>query len=374
MSPEKLLLEKKKYKTFIIKLTIILWFVLSVFIFYKIMNIIIILIISLFLNILFAPILNKLNKWKIWDTLWIIIIYLIIFVFVVILFVAIVPIFIKQIALLIDILNNYLNNLIYNYNAKWIEWLWLPSFLTPLLTNIDFTEIFNSIKGNIGQISTFVSGNLKNFLTSWAWIVFSITSTLMSFVLVSIFTFFIALERKTIRIFFYKIIPENISRYLLLKESKIVWVLTIWLRSQFILWISIFTITLLWLLFIKIFWVHIDGIFTLALIAGMMEFVPYIWPLIALLPALSIALIISWKATIIVFILYICIQQLENNLVVPYIMWKNLSLSPFSVLMAVIIWASLFWFVWILMSVPLVAIINIFLSWYLDNRKLKNKK
>lgn len=368
---KKWVLEVKENKDFISKILIILWISLALLFAYSIGNIIVLLLISLFLNILFSPILNKLNKYKIPDSLWIILIYIWIFILVFLMFFAIVPIFIKQISVLINLSLEIVNNLITVYNAKWIDGLWLPKFVSQMLVNIDINEILTWIKNNIWEISSFVSKNLKNFLTNWAWIIFSITNAITNLVLVFIFTFFIALERFEIRIFFYKILPENFSKYLLSHETKIVETLFSWLKSQLILWISIFIITFVWLYFIRIFWVKIDEVFTLALVAWMMEFVPYVWPFIALLPALAIALGISFKATIIILVLYIIIQQIENNVLVPYVMWKTLSLSPFSVLIAMVIWASLFGIIWIIISVPVVAIIQIFLSPYLAKRKVK---
>lgn len=371
MFQKKWLLEKSENVDFITKLIITLSIIAILFLVYKVINIVVLLIVSLFLNMLFAPILNRFNKWRIWDTLWIILIYIAIFLFILIMFYSVVPIFIKQISILINLTYDFINETIIIYNAKWIKWLWIPRFVQALLINVDLTQILNSIKDNIWQISTFVSDNLKNFLTSWAWIIFSITNIVMDFILVFIFTFFIALERSDIRIFFYKIIPEKYSKYILKQEDKIVDTLFNWLKSQLILWVSIFIITFLWLYFIKLFWVNIDEKFTLALVAWMMEFVPYIGPFIALLPALAIALWIWFKATIIIIILYIAIQQVENNVLVPYVMWKNLSLSPFSVLIAMVLGASLFWIVWIIISVPIVAVIQIFLSPYLEKRKIK---
>lgn len=371
MFQKKWLLEKSENLEFTTKIIIILSIIGVIFFIYKIINIVVLLFVSLFLNILFAPILNRFNKWRIWDTLWIILIYITIFLFIIIMFYSVVPIFIKQISILINLTYDFVNETLIIYNSKWIKWLWIPTFIQSMLVNIDLNQILNSIKDNIGQISTFVSNNLKNFLTSWAWIIFSITNIVMNFVLVFIFTFFIALERNDIRIFFYKVIPEKYSKYILKQEDKIVNTLFNWLKSQLIIWVSIFLITYVWLLIIELFWVNIDEKFTLALVAWMMEFVPYIGPFIALLPALAIALWISLKATIIIIILYITIQQIENNIIVPYVMWKTLSLSPFSVLIAMVIWASLFGIIWIIISVPIVAIIQIFLTPYLEKRKVK---
>lgn len=309
------------------------------------------------------------NSWKIGNGIGMVLIYIVIILFVLLTAFSIIPIFVKQVSILIDISYTYSNNMVNSYNANGVDAFHIPNFLKWFLERIDLTQILNSIKDNIGQISSFMSSNLKSFLTSGAWIISSITNVVINFVLLFIFTFFIALERKDIRSFFYKILPEKYSKYILSKENDIIETLYNWLKSQLILWVCIFFITLLGLLFIKLFWVNMNGIFTLALIAGMMEFVPYIWPFLALLPAIAIALWISFKAVVIVVILYIAIQQLENNVLVPFVMGKTLSLSPFAVLLGMMIWGSLLGIVGIIIAVPVVAIIQIFLIDYLKRRK-----
>lgn len=359
---------ENQYHIFIKKLIIFILFCIWILFIYKISNILIILAFALFLNVLFAPFLNKFNKWKIGDGLGIILIYIFIILFLLLTAFSIIPIFIKQLSILIDISYTYSNNLLNAYNEIWVDAFHIPDFLKWFLEQIDFSQILNSLKENIGQISSFVSSNLKSFLTSGAGIISSITNVVMNFVLLFIFTFFIAIERKEIRNFFYKILPNSYSSYLLKKEPEVVNTLYNWLKSQLILWISMFFITLFWLVFIKIFWIHIDEIFTLALIAGMMEFVPYVWPILALLPALAIAFWMSFKAVVIIIILYIAIQQLENNVLVPFVMWKTLSLSPFAVLIWMMIGWSLIGIVWIIIAVPIVAIIQVFLIDYLKRK------
>lgn len=359
---------ENEYQIFIKKLIIFVLFCIWILFLYEIWNILIILAFALFLNVLFAPFLNKFNKWKIWNGVGMILIYIIIILFLLLTAFSIIPIFVKQASILIDISYTYSNNIVNSYNASWVDAFQIPDFLKWFLEQIDLTQILNSIKDNIWQISAFVSSNLKTFLTSGAGIISSITNVVMNFVLLFIFTFFISLERKQIRSFFYKMLPERYSRYILAKEPEIINTLYNWLKSQLILWVCMFFITLFWLFFIKLFWVHINEIFTLALIAGMMEFVPYVWPILALLPALTIAFGISFKAVIIIVILYIAIQQLENNVLVPYVMWKTLSLSPFAVLIWMMIWWSLLGIVWIIIAVPVVAVIQIFLLDYLKRK------
>jgi len=68
-----------------------------------------------------------------------------------------------------------------------------------------------------------------------------------------------------------------------------------------------------------------------------MEFIPYIGPLIALIPAVIIGLGISWQAALIITALYLIIQRLENDILVPVVMSKALDLSPFFVFSMMIV-------------------------------------
>ncbi len=67
-----------------------------------------------------------------------------------------------------------------------------------------------------------------------------------------------------------------------------------------------------------------------------MEFVPYLGPIISAIPALVVALSISWEVALVTLVLYIAIQQLENNVFVPIIMSKSLDLSPFYIFIVMV--------------------------------------
>ncbi|EKE29378.1 MAG: protein of unknown function UPF0118 [uncultured bacterium (gcode 4)] len=356
-------------RVFARKLAIFTAFLIVLFFIYSVADVLIVLFFALFLNVLFAPFLNMLNRARIRDGFWIIIIYLLIILFLVVVFFAIIPIFTKQIIFLFTQIWDNVNNLKTAYETWWLEWLWIPTYLRWVLETVDFWSLFSSIKDNAKDISVYVSGNLKNFLSSWAGVIFSFTSAIFHFLLVLIFAFFIALERKNVRNFFYKALPENASKYILSREATIVSTLSGWFRWQVILGISMFFATLLWLLIIRVFWIKIDEFFSLALISWMMEFIPYIWPIIAFLPALALstAFWIKWVITIV--ILYLVLQQTENNLLVPYIMSKTLSLSPFAVLLGMSIAASLLWIIWIIVAIPVISVMQIFLDDYFKSKK-----
>lgn len=113
-----------------------------------------------------------------------------------------------------------------------------------------------------------------------------------------------------------------------------------------------------------------ENTFTLALISGIMEFVPYIGPILALIPALIIGLGISWEATMAILVLYIIVQQLENNFLVPFIMSRNLDISPLFVFIVMLFGATLGGILGIILSVPIAGIIKVV---YVDYIKRKQR-
>lgn len=101
----------------------------------------------------------------------------------------------------------------------------------------------------------------------------------------------------------------------------------------------------------------------LGLLAGSMEFVPSIGPFIAAIPAVLLALfqgssflqIGSFWFALLVAGLYIVIQQIENNLLVPRILGHSLKLHPLVVLVAILAGGSVGGILGILLAAPVLA-------------------
>lgn len=161
------------------------------------------------------------------------------------------------------------------------------------------------------------------------------------------------LERKNISHFILTALPANISSFLHTHYVHIQHVCNAWIKATLILSGSIFVVTYVGLLILQfVFGIDTEKTFTLAIISGIMEFIPYIGPIIALIPALIIGLGLGWKAALTITILYIIIQRIENDFLVPYVMSKSLDLSPFLVFIVMIIGASLGGILGIILAVP----------------------
>jgi predicted PurR-regulated permease PerM len=100
----------------------------------------------------------------------------------------------------------------------------------------------------------------------------------------------------------------------------------------------------------------------LALIAGVLEAVPMVGPLLGAIPAALVALSIGPDKLIWVIIATVVIQQLENTLLVPRIMKQAVGVNPFVTLLALFAFSSLFGLAGALMAIPIAAMIQLALN------------
>ncbi|HEX3218656.1 MAG TPA: AI-2E family transporter [Candidatus Limnocylindria bacterium] len=131
-----------------------------------------------------------------------------------------------------------------------------------------------------------------------------------------------------------------------------------WVRGELILGAAIFLATAIGLSILTVAGFSEFGQFTLvlALIAGVLEWFPIIGPVIAAIPAVLIGLTISPAAAVAAVILYIVIQQLENNLLVPKVIGDAVDLHPAVMILALVVGGALFGIGGAILAAPTVAL------------------
>jgi hypothetical protein len=100
----------------------------------------------------------------------------------------------------------------------------------------------------------------------------------------------------------------------------------------------------------------------LALVAGILEVVPMIGPLLGAVPAALVALSLGPDKLVWVIVVTVAIQQLENSLLSPRVMSKAVGVNPFVTLLALFAFSSFFGIVGALMAIPMAAIIQLVLN------------
>lgn len=97
----------------------------------------------------------------------------------------------------------------------------------------------------------------------------------------------------------------------------------------------------------------------LAIFTMFLTVVPFLGPIIGIIPAMFVALTSSPMMMFKVLIVLLIVQQLEGNLVTPQVMGKKLSIHPITVILLLIAAGSLYGFIGILIAIPLYSVVKI---------------
>lgn len=125
-----------------------------------------------------------------------------------------------------------------------------------------------------------------------------------------------------------------------------------WLGAQLIGMVAIGVLTTLglWL-------IGVPSALALGLLAGLAEFVPIVGPTIAAIPALLIALTLGTDVLLWTLLLYLAIQQIEGNVIMPIVTRHAVDLPPALALFSVVALGILFGPLGVLFGAPLAVVI-----------------
>jgi len=223
----------------------------------------------------------------------------------------------------------------------------LPSYINQaanlLNIRIDASSINNVVPSDIETLG-------KNALD----VTGKIFSGVFSFLIVLVISFYLMVERNSLRKQFSILWPKEHQGKVLKTVAQIENKLGLWLRGQLILSFTIGFAT-----WIALTALSIPFALPLGLLAGMLEIVPTIGPIIAAIPAIIVALTISPTIAVSVAGLYIVIQMLENHILVPKIMQKAVGLNPIIIIIGVLIGSKFLGVLGALLSVPFITMVFI---------------
>lgn len=97
-------------------------------------------------------------------------------------------------------------------------------------------------------------------------------------------------------------------------------------------------------------------------LSGLLNFIPNLGPTFSVVPPMLISLLdphTPFLKALLVLGLYILIQQLESNLLTPYVMAQQVSLLPALTLLGQVFFATLFGFLGLLLAIPLLVVCQI---------------
>jgi len=94
----------------------------------------------------------------------------------------------------------------------------------------------------------------------------------------------------------------------------------------------------------------------ISVIVGITNIIPFFGPFIGAIPSILILLLVNPYSALGFAVLILVLQQLDGNIIGPFILGDYVGVSPFWIMLSIVIGGGLFGFVGMLVSVPLFAL------------------
>lgn len=238
---------------------------------------------------------------------------------------------------------------------------WLGERGVPGLTNAQtrLTDFITTYVQNLGQ--NFIP-ILQNFLNSTGTLfrgLVSIGGIVGQIVLILLLSIYLMLDYSRVNASLLKAFPRPWQPRVLELSELVGTAVGGYVRGQLV--IATFIGVFVWL---GLTLIGVPSAAAIGFLAGAFNIVPYLGPVIGATPALLLALPFGWVKMLLVVVIFVAANQIEGNFLSPYILSRTTDLHPVTVLLAILIGASLLGFAGALLSVPAVALGKLLLDKY----------
>ena len=196
-----------------------------------------------------------------------------------------------------------------------------------------------------------LSENASNIFT----FTFNIFGGILSFMLVVVISFYLVIQKDGIENFLKSIIPGGHHEYALNLWHRVEKRLGRWFQYQMLMGVSVGFI-----FFIALWLMGVEYALTLALVAGVFEVIPMIWPIIVGMISFTLTSFQSFMLALGVVAVYILIEQIQQQFLMPSIMSKAIGLNPIIIIVTLLVAANLIGFWGIVLAIPFAVVLSEF--------------
>jgi predicted PurR-regulated permease PerM len=183
--------------------------------------------------------------------------------------------------------------------------------------------------------------------------IFSTISFIIGLVVIPFWLFYILHDESQVKAGVMQALPHQFRADVRCMAHLIDDVLSAYIRGQLLLCLFVggMATAALWI-------IGVPFALVLGLIAGILEALPYVGPILGAIPAILVALLDSPASAIWVAVSFLAIQQVENLILVPRISGKSVKLHAAMVMVVLVVGNELAGFWGMLVAVPVTAIIR----------------
>ncbi len=209
------------------------------------------------------------------------------------------------------------------------------------------------IDTSLEQAGAAIAGAVQNGAMRTLGIVTNTVSFLLGMIVIPFWLFYVLADQPRFMLAIRRRLPASVAPDVLNIFRIVDAIMGAYIRGQLILCVVIGLAAAIGLTLLGVQFAAVLGVF-----AGMLEFIPFLGPILGAIPAVMVATIQSPTLGLYTLILFIAIQQVENVFLVPRISGQAVELHP-AIIMVVLVLANELAGLWgMLVAVPFTAILR----------------
>lgn len=245
--------------------------------------------------------------------------------------------------------------------------------INTLVSNSIIENYYNQarlwVEDNIGNIPSTIGTYLGSAIDSIAGFAQALTTVIVSLITFPFVLFFLLKDGKKFREFFLKLFPKGFRKDVDQIISNMDTQVGSYIQGQIFVAFCIGLLLLIGYLIIGL-----DYAITLAIIAAVTSVVPYLGPIIAITPAIIIAIVTSPWMLVKLAIVWAAVQLAEGNLISPNVMGKTMKVHPLTIMFVLLVAGKIFGLVGVILGIPGYAILKVLVTYAFGKFKLHYNK
>jgi predicted PurR-regulated permease PerM len=237
----------------------------------------------------------------------------------------------------------------------------LPNFSTQIANqyaHLDLPPALRQAADNFfNELGQGLGGIDPSSILPVASVFAGVLGTLLAYIIVPVWTFYLIKDRPALVAAAERSLPTAWRSDVRAVVNLALRVFGQWLRGQVILGLTVGIATFAGLILLSATVDPVFGRFAifLAVVAGVFELLPIIGPILSAVPAILLALTAGVQPALAALLLYVIIQQVENNVLVPKIQGDAVELHPTVVMVALIVGGEIGGLLGAILALPIAA-------------------
>lgn len=215
------------------------------------------------------------------------------------------------------------------------------------------TAVFREIETGMGTLQTFMVKSLESGLN----MIVETVRFIVDLAIALVIAYYVIKDGEKFRDYFLLMLPRRWRSGILDICREISNILAGFIQGQLMIALIIGILETAGLMIIRMKYSLVLG-----MIGGLANVIPYFGPYIGLLPALAIALTVSPMKAVWTVIIFMGVQQLDNNFISPKMIEGRLGLHPVATIFAVLAGGEFFGILGMLLAVPVLAILRVLVN------------